>query len=287
MSRFKSEFFKLPSLILFFFLCSNAKTIHGRSAELDLLRVEGVYAVDTDYIHPDGQKKTKIDRLIVFKNVDRDDFTVAMAVSEFNIPFVNLENARATVTDDTLHFSAEGQFGNEIYGELNLSFDRETLNVEGSFVDSIANGRKEFKGTPIYNMSKCLYQNEDPNFVFPSRSDFSGEYKNDEGHGMIVRSYSSKAMSMVIMKRFGSDPDEFVRLKFRTGRYNQEYGFFSFPLHINDAKAGVAHLIYRLDENGKPYYKVFQIGISGLNSVWVFRYDRPIFDLGQAFLETP
>jgi len=241
----------------------------------DLLRIEGVYEVNTLYRHLDGQKISKIDRLVVYRNTDTLAYTVALAVDKFQITFFQFDEVKVKCVDEGLSLSAEGVVGvHGIYAEINFIIDRKTLNLKGTFVDSIANGVKEFEGKPLYNLNMCLYQSDDEGFQFPELGELLGEYQELNGKDLLLlRRYTSGALSLV-HKKLLSNGEE-VNISHHNGAYNRFYGSFSFQWSSEHA-SGKANVTHRIDEQGRPYLKVFRLSTGGSVGVKKFYFKRKL-----------
>jgi hypothetical protein len=243
----------------------------------DLLRVEGVYEIETFYLTPSGKRTTQVNRLVIVKNDGQETYSASLAVEKFGFSIGTMQSLRAWVDGEQLRFAGEGYMGGGIYGELKLNFDRKTLEIEGSLVSAAGEGIKYYRGKPIYNLSFCFYKFKDPHSRFPPLEDFAGYYTDEKGDSMLIRRYSSGTLSLLVLKKLSDG--SMLQLKYGLGTYNRAAGYISFPFFDdNDRLRGKSNVIYRQDENGKSYLKLFTLGMGGQKVVRVFREKQPVLD---------
>lgn len=256
--------------------------LEAGNSELDLIRLEGIYEIDAEYTHLDGTEKSRLDRLIIFRNQVSKNFTIALAISKYDIPFIVFKDTQFKCEEGKISLEGEGEFDNGIYGEIKVSFKRDTLELEGVMTDSVANGYKHFTGKPIYNLSMCLFQNAE--IKFPNIDELVGEYIDEDGDLLIIRTYSSGSISAVMKKllSFG----EYQNIQYSKGSYQQNYGLIELPWRVifTETKGsieGKTNITYRIDDSGKPYLKLFSTSTAGntKSTVKKFYFKRKVLEL--------
>lgn len=282
--------------ILFLSLSSAAFTTsfadEAVRSDYDRLRIEGVYEVKTVYNSPDGQKNGRIDRVVIYLNSDSTTYTIALSMSKFNTTFFLFNNGHLTIEENLLKVKASGDVGNDTYAQINMEFNRETLELKGNFVDSIAEGYKKFEGKPVSSLSMCLYQSESTHFKFPDINTLVGVYISENGKDLLYfRSYEDGALSLVVKKALSF---EIRNVPYQGGVYNQDFGVITFlwsdqyttgKLNVSLRWAEsqeldeVARLIdtKKLEEE-RPYLKVFGINSGAQQKITKYKYLRPFLE---------
>ena len=240
----------------------------------ELIRMEGVYQVDMVYHSLSGTVLSSLDRLTVFRNGKNGDYTLSLGASEFNLPFIYFNSVKPVVKGDAIIFHTEATLNQQIYGQIEISFDRKTLELKGFFTDSVAEGYKEFSGTPLYNLGRCLYQPTTDDFQFPKFSKLVGIWEDEEGNELILRDYTSGTISAAIKLKIGG------LMTYSDGIYIQEKGLLSFLVRGEGGQIlSKAAITYRLDENGKPYLKKLTYTAGGLETLKIFHWKSAVLQL--------
>lgn len=243
----------------------------------DYLSLEGAYSIDAEYTHFLGTNKSRLDQLILYKNIKKDSYTLSLSTELLELPFILFKEVKVVSVGEKIELRGEGELDFGIYGEIHLFIDPVSKELEGFFTDSLANGYKEFVGQIDYGLSGCLYTPEDSRFVFPSIAELVGEYVHESGHVLVIRTYTSGAISMVLKIKLHDG--DFANAPFKNGVYTQELGLLEFPWTSRDGMPGKANVTYRLDAEGVPYLKMFSMGTSGQSRIRKFYFQRPILDL--------
>lgn len=265
---------KTYSYFLWLLVCLPAAA--SALSQKEFLSLEGSYNIEVHYTHLDGEKPSRLDKMIVLKNQGKDSYTVSLAVSDFNLSFIRFDDVHIADHQERLELRGEGELHNGVYGELHLFVDLQSFEVEGYVTDSVATGFKRITGGIDYSLSGCLYEPLTEGFLFPNLKELIGEYSNDEGHELLLRVYSSGAVSVVFRKKLESGV--FANVKYKNGTYNQSLGLIVLP--YEEARTqGKANVTYRLDEDGQPYLKLFSLGTGGVSKVRKFYFKRAILDL--------
>ncbi len=77
----------------------------------------------------------------------------------------------------------------------------------------------------------------------------------------------------------GEEKENDFKILFNKGTYNQDLGLFSFPFDSQGGIQGRGNLTYWLDEEGKPYLKLFVWGSGGVAFVKKVRLHRKVDSL--------
>jgi len=270
----------MPIRLKLFFLFATALLSPQLSSQTtsnaEAFRLEGAYSIQAKSIENDNERYLKIlDRLVIYTSPEKGFYTIALSTSKLDVPLEVFHQAKATFQGETIVLHAEGEMNQGAFGEVQLTLDAQTLSLRGIMISSKSSGYIHIEGTPIYSLSDCLYTISSE-ASFPSIEELEAEYIDANGVVMILRRFSSGAISLVLeIPLKHSEPEIIVHKK---GSYLRDLGLISFHYFVEHTTQGKANITYRLDENGRPYLKLFSLSANGRQKVRKFYFHRKIIN---------